>query len=68
MTKCNKKKLLLPPCQGRIIEAEFVKKEVTSDGVVLLLREIDRKINLISELEKIIPDPREPAKIKHSSI
>jgi hypothetical protein len=68
MTKCIKEKLTLPFCQGRIIEAEFVKEAVTSDGGVLLLREIDRKLNLISELEKIIPDPREPTKIKHSLI
>lgn len=68
MTKCTKEKLTLPPCQGRIVEAQFVEEEVTSDGGVLLLREIDRKIQLISELEKIIPDPREPRKIKHSLI
>ena len=68
VTKCNKKNLTLPPCQGRIIEAKFVKEEVTSDGGVLLLREIDRKIRLISELEKIIPDPREQSKVTHSLI
>jgi hypothetical protein len=68
MTKCIKEKLTLPACKGRIIEAEFVEKEVTSDGGVLLLREIDRKINLTGELEKIIPDTRERTKIKHSLI
>lgn len=68
MTKCIKEKLTLPACQGRIVEAQFVKEEVTSDGGVLLLREIDRKINLTVELKKIIPDSREPAKIKHSLI
>ena len=31
-----------------MVEAEFVKEEVTSDGGVLLLREIDRKIKLTS--------------------
>jgi hypothetical protein len=44
MTKCTKEKLTLPPCQKRIVEAQFVKEEVTSDGGVLLLREIDREI------------------------
>ena len=57
MIKCIKEKLTLPSCQGRIVEANFVEEEVTSDGGVLLLREIDRKINLTAELEKIIPDP-----------
>jgi Transposase DDE domain group 1 len=68
MAKCTNKKIILPPCQKRIVEAQFVKEEVTSDGGVLLLREIDRNINLSSELEKIIPDPREPSKIVHSLI
>jgi hypothetical protein len=68
VTKCTKEKLALPACQGRIVEAQFVEEEVTSDGGVLLLREIDRKIQLTSELEKIIPDPREPSKITHSLI
>lgn len=58
--------MLFPSCRGRIIEAEFVKEEITSDGGVLLLREIDRKIKLTSELEKIIPDSRNPDKIIHS--
>jgi Transposase DDE domain group 1 len=68
MTNYTKEKLVLPPCKGRMVEAEFIEKEVTSDGGVLLLREIDRKINLTGELEKIIPDFREPTKIKHSLI
>jgi hypothetical protein len=53
-----KEKLTLPPCQRRRVEAEFVEEEVTSDGGVLLLREMDRKINLTSELEKIISQCR----------
>jgi len=68
VTKCIREKLAFPSCQGKIVEAQFVKEEVTSDGGVLLLREIDRTINLTCELEKIIPDSREPAKIKHSLI
>jgi hypothetical protein len=68
MTKCNKETLVLPSCQGRIVEAQFVEEEVTSDGGVLLLREIDRKINLTSELSKIIPDPRNQSMITHSLV
>jgi Transposase DDE domain group 1 len=68
MTECIKEKVTLPACQGRLVEAEFVEEEVTSDGGVLLLREIDRKINLTRELEKVIPDRREAALITHSLI
>jgi hypothetical protein len=68
MTKCIKEKLILPACRGRIVEAEFIKKEVSSEGGVLLLREIDRKINLTGALEKIIPDPRNQKMITHSLV
>ena len=68
MTQCTKEKLELPACQGRIVEAQFVEEDVTSDGGVLLLREIDRKLNLTQELRKIIPDIRDQSKIKHSLI
>jgi len=32
-----------------MVEVEFIKEDVTSDGGVLLLREIDRKIKLTTE-------------------
>ena len=66
MTKCNKNKMELPACQGRIVEAQFVKEEITSDGGVLLLREIDRKLQLTKQLSNIIPDNREQSCITHS--
>lgn len=66
MTKCIKEKLKLPSINRRKIEVQFVKKEVTSDGGVLLLREIDRKIKLTKGLIKVIPDYRNPAMITHS--
>ena len=58
MTKCIKERIVFPSCQGRIVEAQFAEEEVTSDGGVLLLREIDRQINLTAELANLVPDPR----------
>lgn len=52
----------------RKIEVQFSGGEVTSDGGVLLLREVDRKLNLTSEFSKHIPDPRNPAFIEHTSL
>jgi hypothetical protein len=66
MTKCIKEKVSFQPCQGKIVEAEFVEKEVSSEGGVLLLREIDRKIKLTSRLAEMIPDPRHQHRIVHS--
>jgi hypothetical protein len=65
MTNRNKKKLIFPECNNKIVEAQFVKEEVTSDGGVLLLREIDRKIKLTEKLAKIIPDKRNPDYVIH---
>lgn len=66
MTKCTKDKITFLPCQGRNVEAEFIKEEITSDGGVMLLREIDRRIKLTEQLTKIIPDYRDQTRIVHS--
>jgi hypothetical protein len=66
MTDRTREKITFPPCQKRIVEAEFVKEEVTSDGGVLLLREIDRTLNLTKQLSSIIPDERDQNRITHS--
>lgn len=66
MTKCTKDKITFLPCQGRKVEAEFIKEEITSDGGVLLLREIDQRIKLTEQLAKIIPDYRDKNRIVHS--
>ena len=68
MTKCNKEKIDLPACKGRKVQAEFVEEAISSDGGVLLLREIDRKINLTPSLSKLIPDPRNQHMIIHSQL
>ena len=68
MTKCNKEKVRLPACKGRRVEAEFVENSISSDGGVLLLREIDRKLNLTQSLSNLIPDSRKQHMITHSLI
>ena len=66
MTNCIAKKIQFPPFKGLSVEAQFVEEEVTGDGGVLLLREIDRKLRLTERLSKIIPDKRDPLKIQHT--
>lgn len=60
MTNCTQESFYFPPLHGRKIEAKFSGGDVTSDGDVLLLREIDNRLNLINELSAVIPDPRNP--------
>ena len=68
MTNCNSKKIVFPGFSGLKVEAEFVKEEISSDGGVLLLKEIDRKLRLTERLAKLIPDKRDPSRIQHSLV
>jgi len=45
--------------------AEFDAGSISSDGGVLLLREVDRRINLLDRVDQLIPDPRDPLHIEH---
>ena len=47
------------------VEVDFEGGTLTSDGGLLLLREIDRKLDLIRRIDDAIPDPRDPLHISH---
>jgi len=49
----------------RKIEAAFTGGDITSDGGVMLLREVDKKINLTARIAKVLEDPRCKGKIRH---
>lgn len=51
---------------GRAIEAAFDGGAVSSDGGLLLAREVDRQIGLIRDIAKRIDDPRQAGKVQHS--
>lgn len=68
MTDCTQETFYFPSIQRRKIEAKFSGGDVTSDGGVLLLREIDRQLNLTSALSEVIPDPRNPNFIVHPQL
>jgi len=51
--------------KNRKIEASFSGGSITSDGGILLLREVEKKIKLLKEAAKVIPDLRDPGKITH---
>lgn len=68
MTECTQSKLEFPPLNRRKIEAEFSGGAITSDGGVLLLRDIDKKLGLLRAVDDVIPDPRDPRYIIHSQV
>jgi hypothetical protein len=65
MTKCTASVLEFPRCQGRRVQAEFSGGAITSDGGVVLLRQVDQRIGLTARLAQALPDPRDPARCEH---
>ena len=49
----------------RVVEGRFDGGSMTSDGGVMLLGEVDRKLGLIEAAARCIADPRSPLLIKH---
>ncbi len=59
-------KVEFPPLNRRKIETEFSSGDITSNGSVLLLRDIDNRLGLLSAVDAVIPDPSDPRNIVHS--
>lgn len=56
----------LPSMGGKKITASFDGGRISSDGGVLLLAGIDKRLGLIDTLAALIPDHRDPAQITHT--
>ena len=65
MTDCTTEPLLFARVGRRKLSADFHGGDLTSDGGLPLLREVDRKLNLIDALDAAIYDPRCPWLIEH---
>jgi transposase len=65
MTLCTSSEDLFPACKSKKITAAFDGGNVSSHGGMLLLRQVDRKLNLIQEAAKAFPDSRRKASCEH---
>jgi hypothetical protein len=65
MTECNQETFAFTAHFSRRVEAGFTAGQVSSDGGSLLLRETDRKINLLGRLAACFSDGRRPLLVKH---
>ena len=54
MTECNQETFAFTGHFSRRVEAGFTAGQVSSDGGALLLREVDRKINLLGRLAVLL--------------
>ena len=65
MTECSRLPLVFSSLNRKKLAADFQGGDLTSDGGLLLLREVDRRIGLIDQLSAAIRDPRDPDRIEH---
>lgn len=68
MTKCNTTQLSFTTCKRRRVQADFSGGAITSDGGIVLLREMDRRLNLTSTIAQKLSDKRDTKKIFHDKL
>jgi len=66
MNKNNQIALSFPEIEGKKIRVDFLGGEVTNDAGVLLLREVENEIGIISQIGNCINDKRHQSYIDHS--
>lgn len=68
MTKGYQNAPAFSPVKRRKLDVSFTGGDVTSDGGVVLLREMDRRLGLTKSLDKILPDSRHKHLVVHSQL
>ena len=64
--KCTDAKIEFGRFGRRLIEADFSGGDLSSDGGLLLLRQIDQHLGLSRAAAAVIPDPRAPTRVEHT--
>ena len=65
MTKCTTPSIEFGRLGRKKIEANFNGGDISSDGGLMLLRQVDRKIGLSKAVANAIHDPRDPYRVTH---
>lgn len=65
MTNCTANKVVFGKLGRRKLEVNFGGGAVSSDGGLLLLREVDRRLKLTEHVASVLKDPRDPDLITH---
>ena len=66
MTECNQSSFGFEACGSREIVARFDGGTISSDGGGLLLRQTDRRLNLLPRLAECFLDSRDQERTEHS--
>ncbi len=65
MPDCTGQEMLFGRVGRRAIEANFKGGALSSDGGLMLVRQVDRKIGLSAAVARALSDPRDPERITH---
>ncbi len=65
MSDCTSKAIEFEPLKRRRVEVNFDGGEVSSDGGVLLIRKLDRRLGLLDAVTRVLTDPRDPQRVTH---
>ncbi len=68
MSKCTAPELTFPSFDRRKIEASFGGADISSDGGIMLLRQIDRRLGLTAAIDEVMSDPRRPECVVHPQL
>ncbi len=68
MTDCTQQSFEFPGFKRRLIEANVGGGDITSDGGVLLQREVDRALGLSEAVAGALDDPRRRASCQHQAV
>jgi hypothetical protein len=68
VANCKSKVEGFSKLKGRALEVNFGGGEVSSDGGLLLVREVDRRIGLTERAASVLKDPRDPDLIVHTQL
>ena len=68
MTLCTPSDDLFPACKSRKIQPVSDGGEISSDGGLLLLRQVDRKLKFTERLVRLLPDQRRRKSCQHSQL
>ena len=66
MPNCTADEMTFGRLGRRVIEAHFRGGAIRSDGGVMLLRQVDRRLGLSKAIAQALHDPRAPDRITHT--
>jgi hypothetical protein len=65
-TVCNPEFFKFPAVKKRLVTGSFTGGDVTSDGGLPLVRQLDRRLGPTKAMAQVLPAPRDPALTEHS--